>query len=310
MQIRCSSTLLTSDNGYYSSKRNSMSLPGAVKRLCLIMLALLPGIATAGNGAPVVEPISENVMQRLERIERKLDNQSLLDLYNQVQELQSEVKRLRGELDTQQHRLEEMTQRQKDLHADIDERIQKLEAAEPASREEVDVDLGARPEETEIDTDTAADSTGSDAQTADSSTTDTPADSVTADSADAREVYDNAFKLLKNGEYQQATDAFQQYLNDNPDGDFADNARYWLGEAYYVNRDFDKAISAYQQLLNDYPDSQKAPHAMLKIGYSQQELGNRDQAVKTLQELRDQYPDTTAASLARERLQEIQSAGT
>ena len=285
-------------------------------RLLPVACIALPAIATAGgNGAPVVEPTSENILKRLERIERKLDNQSLFDLYNQVQSLQAEVKKLRGELDTQRHMLEEMTQRQKDLYADIDSRLQKLEAQEQAAdSEDITVEMDAEPAATEdaLQEPVAENATagGTDTATTEASSGDTAATSATADRVDARKAYDNAFNKLKNGNYVEATGAFQQYLADYPNSDLADNARYWLGEAYYVTRDFDKAIESYQQLLNEFPDSQKAPHAMLKIGYSQQELGNRDQAIKTLNDLRNQYPNSTAASLARERIQQMQSADT
>jgi len=286
-----------------------MKLSVRILRYLPVVCAALPGIAAAGNATPVVDPSSEKIIQRLESIERKLDNQSLLDLYNQVQSLQSEVQKLRGELETQRHLLNEMTQRQKDLYADIDDRLQKLETAE--TDDDADYAIDDRIE-TEAETNVDSSSVSGEAPVDDSDIRDrdAAADSVTADSTDARKAYDNAFSLLKNGKYTEATTAFKQYLGNYPDSDLADNASYWLGEAYYVNRDFEKAIGAYQQLLEDFPDSQKAPHALLKIGYSQQELGNREQAMKTLQDLRSQYPDTTAASLARERLQQMQSAGT
>jgi len=288
-----------------------------MKRLCngnwfpAIVLALVPGIAAAGNGAPVVAPVPADVVERLERIERKLDNQSLLDLYNQVQQLQQEVQKLRGEIDSQRHRLEQMTQRQKDLYADIDTRLQELENAGPSQTGET---IGGFALETELpvdpgDPDTAAEPEADSDVAAGDEGGEEPA-ATDATQADPRAAYDQAFDRLKGGEYPQASEAFRKFLQDHPRSEFADNARYWLGEVYYVTGDFEQAIEAYQQLLQDYPDSQKAPHAMLKIGYSQQELGEADQAVNTLEELRRQYPDTTAASLARERLQQMRAAGT
>lgn len=281
-----------------------------------VVCVALPGIAAAGgNGAPVVEGGSESILKRLERIENKLDNQSLFDLYNQVQSLQAEVKKLRGELDTQRHMLEEMTQRQKDLYADMDSRVQKLEEQEQTADSD-DIAIEMDPETATIDESgqqAAAEDAGTqetDVAATEDTGADAPAASATADSADARKAYDAAFNNLKNSDYVAATQAFQQYLTDYPGSDLADNARYWLGEAYYVTRDFEKAIAAYQQLLSDFPDSQKAPHAMLKIGYSHQELGNNDQAIQILNKLRNEYPDSTAASLASERIQQMQSAGT
>lgn len=271
-------------------------------RALLIMLSVLPAIAAAGNGAPVIEPASEQVLQRLDRIERMLDNQNLLELFNRVEALQSQVQKLRGELESQQHQIEQMTRRQKDLYADIDNRLQKLESGSAGTDQNagtddvVNSDFGVE--------DTLGSETGND----NAATEEEPvvADSETiASNSDARAAYNKAFDQLKAGEYEQAIAAFKEYLQNYLDSEYADNARYWLGEAYYVTGDFEQAIDAYQQLLDDDPQSQKAPHALLKIGYSQQKLGNNEQARKTLEDLRSRYPNTTAASLAQERLQQL-----
>lgn len=260
----------------------------------------LPAAAVAGNAAPVVSPASADVIERLDRIERLLDNQSLLDLYNQTQSLQQEVQKLRGELESQQHRIEQMTQRQKDLYADIDQRLQTIEDSDErqAGADTASDDFVIEPEQ--VDTiDPVADSDMADSPAA-------GADGAAAPE-DAREAYNQAFDQLKAGRYEAAIEAFEQFLQDYPRSDYRPNARYWLGEAHYVQREFEPAIAAYQALLSEHPTSQKAPDALLKIGYSQQEMGERDKARSTLQQLRDEYPDTTAASLARDRLQQLQS---
>lgn len=309
MQTGCRDTSLIDDHGSDSPSRNGMFFPDTMKQLSFLVLALLPAAVAAGN-APVVEPVSEDIIQRLERIERRLNNQSLLDLYNQVQVLQSELQKLRGQLETQRHTLEEITQRQKDLYADIDQRLQKLEAGATGDGLGTDDDALA---DIDLDSDTAGDDEaiagGPAADTGGQEDAAGDDAGVATDSGAARKAYNDAFDLLKSGKYEQAVTAFENYLNDYPGSEYADNARYWLGEANYVTGNFDKAISAYQQLLDEAPNSPKTPHAMLKIGYSQQELGKKDQAREMLERLRNEYPDTTAASLARERLQQMESAG-
>ncbi|MCC7412441.1 MAG: tol-pal system protein YbgF [Gammaproteobacteria bacterium] len=125
------------------------------------------------------------------------------------------------------------------------------------------------------------------------------------DPAAAEEAYKGAFNLLKAGQYDDAIAAFNNYLVEYPGSALADNAQYWLGEAYYVTRQFEAAIGEYQKLLQAYPQSAKAPHAMLKIGYSYQEVGQLDAARTQLDRVRTMYPNTTAARLAQERLQRL-----
>lgn len=266
----------------------SSGLRKSVWWLPVVCLAL-PGVAAAGNAAPVVSPVSEDVVERLERIERTLNNQSLLDLYSEVQSLQEQVQSLRGQLESQQHLIEEMRQRQKELYADVDERLQSIENDTDRDDQFSD-DLRVDDTLAADDSDAADIDTGSD---------------VPGGSNDARADYDAAFDMLKAGRYDDSIKAFEQFLDNHPESEYAGNAGYWLGEAHYVNRDFEQAIAAYQRVLNDYPDSSKVPDALLKLGYSQQELGNREQARETLQELRERYPETTAASLARDRLQQL-----
>jgi tol-pal system protein YbgF len=87
-----------------------------------------------------------------------------------------------------------------------------------------------------------------------------------------------------------------------PDGDYAPNAQYWLGESYYVTQNYGIALDAFQALLRRFPNSSKAPDALLKLGYCQYELRQWDEAEATLNRVMQQYPDTTVARLAQGRL--------
>src|SRR5690606_41944752 len=60
------------------------------------------------------------------------------------------------------------------------------------------------------------------------------------------------------------------------DGAYAPNARYWLGESYYVTQNYDLALEQFQLLYQRYPDHDKAPGALLKIGLSQYGLRSEE----------------------------------
>lgn len=117
--------------------------------------------------------------------------------------------------------------------------------------------------------------------------------------------YQNAFTLLKSGEYDQAIAAFEAFQQQYPASQFGDNAQFWLAEAHYVKRDFAKALPAYQAMLVNYPASKKLSHAMLKIGYSYAELGQAAEARTVLTELQQRFPGTAAAQLATQRLAQL-----
>jgi tol-pal system protein YbgF len=111
--------------------------------------------------------------------------------------------------------------------------------------------------------------------------------------------------LLKDGQYERAIQSFKDFLFNYPSSSLADNAQYWLGEAYYVNRSFSEAQSAFQRVIDKYPQSRKIPDALLKIGFCRYEMKLFDPAKAALEQVVNQYPDTPAAKLARERLDKM-----
>jgi tol-pal system protein YbgF len=262
----------------------------------------------ADNKAPVFEPITQDISARLEKVEKALNNKALLDMLELLESLKIEISTLRGEVEVQTHTIDQLKQKQRDLYTDVDNRIQRIES----NKTPVTSAVAMETTDTEI-ADTAevtAETQNTDA--ANEETTEAVANSDNEEEAidplKAEAVYQKAFKLLKESQYDQALKAFKGFLKDYPDSAFSDNAQYWLGEANYVKQNYELAINEYQALLSTYPDSQKVSHALLKIGYSYAELGNAADAKKTLKEVKLQYPGTTAARLADERLRKIGAA--
>jgi tol-pal system protein YbgF len=113
--------------------------------------------------------------------------------------------------------------------------------------------------------------------------------------------YDAAMLLFKAGDYKAAAGALDAFVRRYPESGYAANAQYWLGNAFYAQRDCKSAIAAQQVVLKAYPDSPKAADAMLNIASCQTELKDKA-AKKTLADLIKTYPDTPAAETAKERL--------
>jgi len=102
----------------------------------LLPLALCFGlgvIAPVQAAAPVTEKDSTGLAERMDRVERLLQSQGLVDLMRQLQAQQQEISRLRGELEVQGHALEQMRDRERALHADMDRRLQTLESGGTAA---------------------------------------------------------------------------------------------------------------------------------------------------------------------------------
>jgi tol-pal system protein YbgF len=240
----------------------------------LMVATLAAGCATTPEEDPMVTKMND-LDRRLEKIERVLSNQSLLDLSQQLQTLQTDVRTLRGELEELQHSSVGVKDQQRGLYADIDKRLQALEAGAPVAAVAAAGESGTLPVPT-----------GSD-----------------------RMNYQAAFELLKSGQYEKATTAFQQFLVTFPNSALADNAQYWLGESYYVTRRYDDALKSFRTVVDKYPQSRKLPDAWLKIGYTQYEMKAWKPAREALTRVQREFPDSTAAPEAAKRLERMKSEG-
>jgi len=289
------------------------------------------------------------LIQRLDRLERLLQSQGLLDMLQQIEAAQQELSALQGEIEFQNHTLEQLKKRQRDLYTDIDQRLQNLERSQNPDNSLTtdiimleDVDTANPPLQTlepignDIRASTAVQQSESSlmVEVIENETVQTPvqqseitenivetveqANSNTVDATLApapvvaeldpvqiRAQYQQAFKLLKQSQYEQAIKAFREFLAANPQSEYSDNAQYWLGEAFYVTRQFEQALLEYNKLIENYPDSKKLTHSLLKIGFCYQELQQLEEAILRLENLKKQHPGTTAARLAEERLKKI-----
>ena len=285
--------------------------------------SLTPLLATAAP-APVIEAATrpgvpadalKALEERLARAERKLENQGLLDMEMRIESLQRENQELLGQLEEQGFELESLKKRQRELYLDIDRRLAALEAARLAAPVAVAPALSEAPvpagdtvppvATTTAPVDGPAVAPPAAAAVATGAAVAAGTSPGEVDPQEERQAYERAFNLLKEGRYDLAVAAFKTFVGKFPDGRYADNAQYWLGEANYVQRKFKQALSEFEKLVNDFPDSPKRPDALLKIGYTYQELGDNDKARLSLNNVRMNYPDTTAARLATKRLQDL-----
>jgi tol-pal system protein YbgF len=256
--------------------------------------------AAALVAAAPVHAQRASLAERVAALEQQAaSNQGNVDLLNQVNALKSEVQALRAQLEDLQHQSQQSAQTSRSQYLDLDGRLNRLEGGVPAA-------TGAT---------TAAPKTTPPA--ASSGTTDIPpavhGDAGTlALGADERSSYDAAFDTLKGGDYVASARQFQDFLQHYPDGAYAPNALYWLGQSYYLTQNYALAQQQFQALLDRYPTHAKASSALLKVGLSQLGLKQPDAARTTLQQVIQRYPGTDAARDADDRLRAmaLQGAGT
>ena len=117
---------------------------------------------------------------RLARVERLVNNEGLVNLMSELNAAQAELQTLRNEVETLQHDVEQSGNRQRDLYLDVDQRLQAIEKA-GANR---NVFEGGSLSPGQLPVPGGTD----------------------------RANYQAAFELLKQGRYDQAAIALQQFM--------------------------------------------------------------------------------------------------
>lgn len=249
-----------------------MKLPLSAVVLCSLGVV---GCAVSPEEDPVQIRLKD-LDSRVQRIERVLTNQSLLELAQRIDTLQSDLRTIRGEVELLQNQSEGGKNQSRALYGDLEKRIAALETLGGVGAG------GAPPAGGAL-----------------------PPGSAPAGGGGEQSMYDMAFNALKASDYPKAINGFRSFVAAYPASPLASNAQYWLGEAYYVTREYPNAIAAFQKVTTQWPDSRKVPDALVKIGFTQSALGKNGEARVTLEDVVRRYPGSEAAQLASERLKRL-----
>lgn len=120
-------------------------------------------------------------------------------------------------------------------------------------------------------------------------------------------LYQNALRDLNGGKFDLARQEFSDYLKYFPNGEFASNSQFYIGETYYQQGKYSEAVVAYDRGLQNYPKGNKVPESYLKKGFALIELGQRSAGARELRIVVQRFPNTDAGRLARERLRRLSS---
>lgn len=251
------------------------------------------GINSAPAGAAVVsapQPASEPSQA-----------QNVGNLLYQIQQLQQEVMMLNGKMEEQAHELRRLKQQSLERYVDLDRRVSTLTtggvapAAGAAAATTGSYSGGSA---------APATSTGSSSTTYTAPRAAVPAVSAGAASSGAElpgegDAYRAAYALVRGQKFNEAVTAFQQFLVQYPNGRYAPNAYYWLGELYLVVQppDLEQARQSFNQLLTQYPTNSKVPDALYKLGRVHFMKGNREKSREYLDRVINEYGSTNSSAV-------------
>jgi len=269
------------------------------------MIMLASGMLVAGVGmsmsAPLLAADLVGIDNRLMQLESRFNNREGLALIQRIDALQDAMQNMQGQLEVTQHQLELLEAHQRELYQDIDRRLTQLDddndASQTAAVGTMTID-GFQFETIDLDADQSQPNNTSLADTM-------PAQNQTSSESE-QSLYEGAYQLLMDRRYAESIDIFNQYLTRYPEGNYAPNAWYWLGEVYLLQGQYNEAENAFETVMDAFPTHPKAADALLKIGYTYEALGETDRALTTLMQVRSQYQGSAVAELADARMLQIQ----
>jgi tol-pal system protein YbgF len=245
-----------------------------LKQRALLLLALCfaapaqAGLFADDDARKQIQQLEERVLNLETASEQQV--KSLLDLLGQVDALNDEIRKLRGQNEELAHGLRDAEKRERDFYVDLDTRLRRFEPTEGGTG----------------DSDPAAEHAPVDPH----------------DVAAENRAFESAYGLLKGGSHANAALAFQEFLKKYPESVHVPNAHYWLGNALFALNDHQGALDTYRELLKAFPGSPRDADALLGIAECQQELKQGAAAKKTLKQLIAKHPSSEAAAKAKELL--------
>ena len=225
--------------------------------------------------AAPVENIKNN-SNKNNHITNKSMSQSLnIDAHYQTQLLKQEVRSLRGIVEELKNEVDLISKQQKDNYQNLDQRLSSQSRYANNS--------------SKIDNSKIIETT--------TSIIDDKNKLPLPLSNEEKQYYDNTYANLKSGNIDKAISGFKSHNIKYPNGTYAANAHYWLGEIYLLQSQLSLAHESFLTVHQDYPKHLKYLDATFKLGQVYFMQGDKVKAKKIINSIAD--GDTNTAILAR-----------
>lgn len=186
-----------------------------------------------------------------------------------------------------QARVGKLSQQMSDIQSTLQQINAKVSGAAPAVQGTSGAPTGSNP----------GNDPGSSAQPPATSQPAAPVPGISGDT-----LYSNALRDLNGAHYDLSRQEFNDYLKNFPDGAFASNAQFYLGEIFYAQGQYSRAIEAYDGVIVNYPKSSKVAPAMLEKGRALAQTNKKVSATREFRELIRRYPGSDEAKKAATEL--------
>lgn len=195
--------------------------------------------------------------------------------------LQQSISMLTGQIEQLQYSNQQLHQQMEKMQADYEYRLDTLEKGKGGGG-------GAPPRPSPTPIPTPQQNLAAPGPTAAA-----PPPAAAGNAAGADQMYNDAFKLLQDGDYAGAERGFKAFVQRHPQHVLAGNAEYWLGETYYARRDYQSAATTFAEGYKLYKTSPKGPDNLLKLGVTLSAMGRKPDACAIFARFNQDYPKAT-----------------
>jgi tol-pal system protein YbgF len=239
-------------------------------------------------------------------------NDIMVNMYLQLESLQSEIQNLRGLVEEQSYQIKRMQTEQRDRYLDTDSRLSEINSQVQSYHSGQPI-AGISPAPSVINplTNSSANTNGSSNLTANNQPLTNPvaggAGVAVASPQTEQQLYREALNLLLEDEaFTESINLFQQYIERYPRGRYLTNTLYWQGAAMELAGLHAQAILVLQRLISEFPADAKAPTALLRLGTVYRKMGENAQAASQWRRIAQDYPESVSEiEIANEYLSEI-----
>lgn len=251
-----------------------------IRFACIIALLILPSCAP--------------------NMERKVDEQgkAIMLLQQKTQELDRSLRRLQADYHSELDKISVELQAMKGTIEESSHRTDKALA-------DINSSLGKMPGSVREDQQQIESFTGEPSAPLTSGTEKPPVRTAPAAPTGEKEMYNHAYSLFTNGEFEKARKAFQEMLKVHPGSGLTDSAMYWIANSYFKEKKFEEAISACDDVIKKFPQGNKTPDAYYLQALAFCEIKDPLTAQILLETLIQNFPNAEAASLGKKKYEEL-----
>lgn len=243
-----------------------------ISQLLLISFAAFATAASSKEEAMFTTRLNTS-SDRFSQIETTVDSQGqlLYQIQQQLSEFQSDIDILRGQIQENQHELNQIVKLQKDLHIQLNSLTNSLDKAKVnINNTHINhIDVTKKVTNEKFDYDAA----------------------VTL-----------ALKSKSKQQILQAINSFWHFIKIYPESNYQPNANYWLGQLSYNQGNKDDAAFYFATVVKNYPNSSKVAECLYKVGLLMQEKGQNDKAYVVYKQVINTYQNSPIAELAKKKL--------